>query len=63
VLQRGQEGVLHRLLGTVEVAEDAGEDGDRLSGFTPEQTVDEDILWAGRQAEAPEEFMAASSAA
>jgi hypothetical protein len=63
VLERGQEGVLDRFLGTVEIAEDAGEDGDRLPGLTPEQAVDEDVLRAGRQAVASEELMTASSAA
>jgi hypothetical protein len=37
---------LHRLLGAVEVAEDAGEDGDRLSRLAPEQAVDEEGLVA-----------------
>ena len=43
-LERDQERVLHRLLGAVEVAEDAGEDGDRLPRLAPEQAVDEDGL-------------------
>ena len=43
-LERDQERVLHRLLGPVEVAEDAGEDGDRLSRLAPEQAVEIDAL-------------------
>ena len=66
-LERGQERVLHRLLGAVEVAEDAGEDGDRLSRLAPEQAVDEDVLRTGgaRQDAAASEplLMAPSSAA
>jgi hypothetical protein len=62
VLERGQEGILDRLLGTVEVTEDAGENGDRLSRLAAEQTVDEDGLRASCQAEASEELVAASSA-
>jgi hypothetical protein len=62
VLERGDERVLDRLLGTVEVAEDACEHGDRLPRLAAEQTVDEDRLGAGFQAEAPEESMAPSIA-
>jgi hypothetical protein len=47
-LERGDEGVLDRLLGTIEIAKDAGEDGDRLSRLAPEQTVDEDVLRPGQ---------------
>jgi hypothetical protein len=63
VLERGQEGVLHRLLGTVEITEDAGEDRDRLSRLEPEQAVDEDVLRSGRQAEASAPLATDSSAA
>ena len=49
-LEGDQERVLHRLLGAIEVAEDAGEDGDRLSRLTPEQAVDEDVLGSGQEA-------------
>jgi hypothetical protein len=49
-LERGEEGVLDGLLGAIEVAEDAGEDGDRLSRLTPEQAVDEDVPGAGQEA-------------
>jgi hypothetical protein len=48
VLERGEEGVLDRLLGAIEIAEDAGEDGDRLSGLAPEQAVDENVLGLGQ---------------
>ena len=51
-LERGEEGVLHRFLGAVEIAEDAGQDGDRLSRLAPEQTVDEDVLRSGQEAAA-----------
>jgi hypothetical protein len=49
-LERGEEGVLHRLLGAVEIAEDVCEGGDRLSGLAPEQAVDEDVPRAGQEA-------------
>jgi len=37
-LERGGEGILHRVLGELEVAEDAGEDGHRMAPFLPEGT-------------------------
>jgi hypothetical protein len=43
-LKRHEEGVLHGLLGAVEVAEDAREDGDRLPRLAPEQAVEIDAL-------------------
>jgi hypothetical protein len=49
-LQRDQERVLHRLLGAVEVAEDAGEDRDRLSRLAPEQAIEDGVLRAGQDA-------------
>jgi hypothetical protein len=49
-LQRGQERVLDRLLGAVQITEDAGEDGDRPSRLAPEQAVDEDVLRACQDA-------------
>jgi hypothetical protein len=39
--ERDDERVLDRLLGAVEVAERACQDGDRLPGLAPEQAVDE----------------------
>ena len=39
-LERDHEGILHRLLGEVEVAENADERGDRPSRLAPEQAVD-----------------------
>jgi hypothetical protein len=39
-LERDEERVLDRLLGAVEVAERAREDGDRLPRLAPEQAVD-----------------------
>ncbi len=48
-LERDRVGVLHRLLGAVEVAQRAGEHGDRLSRLAPEQAV-EDV--GGRRAQA-----------
>ena len=42
------ERVLHRLLGAVEVAEDAREDGDRLPRLAPEQAVDDVAAWRPR---------------
>jgi hypothetical protein len=49
-LQRDQERVLHRLLGAVEVAEDAGEYRDRLPRLAPEQAVQDGVLRAGQDA-------------
>jgi hypothetical protein len=51
-LERDEECVLDRLLGTVEVAEDAGEDGDRLPRLAPEQAVDDDVLRSRQDAAA-----------
>ena len=64
-LERGQERVLHRLLGAVEVAEDACEDGDRLARLAPEQAVDDDVLGtrARQDAAASEPLLAAPSSA
>lgn len=39
-LDRGREGILHSVLGEVEVAEDAGEDGDRTRTLVPVGTGD-----------------------
>jgi hypothetical protein len=39
-LERDDEGVLDGLLGAIEVAERARQDGDRLPGLAPEQAVD-----------------------
>ena len=39
-LERHHEGVLHRLLGEVEVAEHADEGGDRPPRLAPEQAID-----------------------
>jgi hypothetical protein len=61
-LERDQERVLDRLLGAVEIAEDAGEDGDRLSRLAPEQTVDENAL-RSRQDAAAEPALAPDSIA
>jgi hypothetical protein len=49
-LQRDQERVLDRLLGAIEVAEDAREQRDRLPRLAPEQAVDEDVAGAAGQA-------------
>jgi hypothetical protein len=56
-LERDQERVLHRLLGAIEVAEDAGEDRDRLPRLAPEQAVQDGVLRAGQDAvaSAPDE--------
>jgi hypothetical protein len=64
-LERGEEGVLNRLLGAVEIAEDAGEDGDRLSRLAPEQTIDENVLRTGarQDAAASEPLLVAPSSA
>ena len=40
-LERGRERVLHRVLGAVEIAEDAGEDGDGTAPFLPEDRADD----------------------
>ena len=40
LLERGREGVLHRVLGELEVAEDADQDRDRAAPFLPEQGLD-----------------------
>jgi hypothetical protein len=61
-LERDQERVLDRLLGAIEIAEDAGEDGDRLSRLAPEQAIDEDVLRPRQDAVAPPAFMPASTA-
>jgi hypothetical protein len=45
-LQRDEKGVLNGLLGAIEVAEDAGEDGDRLPRLAPEQAVDDGVRFA-----------------
>ncbi len=60
-LERDEERVLHGLLGTVEVAEDPGEDRDRLSRFAPEQAIDEKLRCSQAEASAP--FIEPSSAA
>jgi hypothetical protein len=52
-LERDEERVLYRLLGAVEVAEDAGEDGDRLARLAPEQAVQDGVLRSGQDAAAP----------
>jgi hypothetical protein len=51
-LERDEERVLHRLLGAIEVAEDAGEDGDRLSRLAPEQAIEDGVLRSGQDAAA-----------
>jgi hypothetical protein len=43
-LERDDERILDGLLGAVEVAEDAGEDRDRLPRLAPEQAVEIDAL-------------------
>ncbi len=62
-LERGQEGVLDRLLGAIEIAEDAGQDGDRLSRLAPEQVVDEDVLRAAQERAASVPLLAIASSA
>ena len=34
--ERGREGILHRVLGAIEITEDAGEDSDGTAPFLPE---------------------------
>ena len=43
-LERDDERLLHRLLGGVEVAEDADQGRDRPSRLVPEQAVDDDLI-------------------
>jgi hypothetical protein len=63
-LERAHERILDRLLGAIEIAEDARKDGDRLSGLASEQAVDEDVLRpAGQDAADSEPDSCASSAA
>ena len=52
MLERGEEGVLDRLFGAIEIAEDAGQNGDRPPRLASEQAVDVDVLRAGQDAEA-----------
>jgi hypothetical protein len=62
-LDGGEERVLDGLLGAVEIAEDAGQNGDRPSRLASEQAVDNNGLRAGAQAEASDPAACPSSAA
>jgi hypothetical protein len=53
-LERDEERVLYRLLGAIEVAEDAGEDRDRLPRLAPEQAVQVGVPRPGQDAVASE---------
>jgi hypothetical protein len=49
-LERHEERVLYRLLSAIEVAEDAGENRDRLPRLAPEQAVQVGVPRAGQDA-------------
>ena len=59
-LEGRDEGVLHRLLGEVEVAEDADERRDRPSGFLAEQAVD-DLVSCGLGNDGPQRAAASTA--
>jgi hypothetical protein len=60
-LERDDERILDGLLGAVEVAEDAGEDRDRLPRLAPEQAVEIDALAQDAVASAGEPLPAGAS--